>query len=205
MSVIGILDNLTLQLIIRIPHSISDGISLMIIVNSLLRQYDNLVETSEELALPKPASQLQPVVKKEFVDSFKERYHRLKSTTTHLLFVFLFRDLINFKNTAPHSLVGNRDGGSDLTTGCGTPEGAANLLIYCRANGITIGSFLAASVTFINAQLTVSQLIQLNQEFYQKTFNENFKLDVDYNLRDRFPDKIGNKIVSCFIGWPSLR
>ena len=125
---------MTLQQIIRIPHSIADGISLMIIVNSLLRQYDNLVETSEELALPKPASQLQPVVKKEFVDSFKERYHRLKSTTTHLLFVFLFRDLINFKNTAPHSLVGNRDGGSDLTTGCGTQEGAENLLSYCRAN-----------------------------------------------------------------------
>jgi hypothetical protein len=75
---------MTLQQIIRIPHSIADGISLMIIVNSLLKQYDNLAETSKQVTLPKPASQLQPVVKKEFVESFKERYHRLKSTTTHL-------------------------------------------------------------------------------------------------------------------------
>ncbi|CBY12812.1 unnamed protein product [Oikopleura dioica] len=170
-------DNLMLQLIIRIPHSISDGTSFMIIVNSLLKQYDNLVAPSEQPPLPKPASQLQPVVKKDFIESFKKRYHR---------------DLINFKNTTPHSIEENRDSGAYLTTGCGTPEGAENLLSYCRANGITIGSFLAAAVTFINAKLT-------------KTFNEDFKLDVDYNLRERFPEKIGNKIVSCFVGWPSLR
>ena len=146
-------------MIIRIPHSISDGTSFMIIVNSLLKHYDNLVENSEQPALPKPASQLQPAVRKEFVESFKERYHRLISTTTYCISYFSLRDMINFKNTAPHSIVESRDGGAYLTTGCGTPEGAANLLSYCRENGITIGSFLAAAVTFINTKLTVSHFL----------------------------------------------
>lgn len=152
-----------LQLIIRIPHSISDGTSFMIIVNSLLKQYDNLVAPSERPPLPKPASQLQPVVKKDFIESFKKRYHRLKSTKIRCNHFYKFRDLINFKNTTPHSIEENRDSGAYLTTGCGTPEGAENLLSYCRANGITIGSFLAAAVTFINAKLTVSYFIKISE------------------------------------------
>ncbi|CAG5110890.1 Oidioi.mRNA.OKI2018_I69.chr2.g5240.t1.cds [Oikopleura dioica] len=170
-------DGLKIQLIIRIPHSISDGTSLMLIVNHILSQYDNLQRPKVNSPLPRPASELQPEIDPKFIENFKKRYHR---------------DLIEFKNTVPHELVENRNGNAFLTTGFGTPEGAANLLKFCRANGITIGSFLAASVTFINAQMT-------------KTFNENFKLDVDYNLRDRFPKKIGNNTVSCYIGWPSLR
>ena len=30
-------------------------------------------------------------------------------------------------------------------------------------------------------------------------------MDVDYNLRDRFPKKLGKTTVACYIGWPSLK
>ncbi|CAG5079584.1 Oidioi.mRNA.OKI2018_I69.PAR.g9288.t1.cds [Oikopleura dioica] len=51
--------------------------------------------------------------------------------------------------------------------------------------------FLMAAFNFVNSRVI------------QKLGNE-LKMDIDYNLRDRFPQKLGNTVVACYIGLGSI-
>jgi len=175
-------------LIIRLPHSVADGTSMMIILHRILYFYDHpeeLVEICE--ALPEPAENLLPEISEEQKNNFLERYHN---------------EIVNFKNVVPHHKYEERPVKFfksqskpvqyEVTCGRGSLIAPKKLLDFCRENGITIGTFLIASISFINSKMTGD-------------ISNNLKMDVDYNLRDRFPKKLGKTTVACYIGWPSLK
>ena len=66
----------------------------------------------------------------------------------------------------------------EVTCGSGSETGPKKLLEFCREHGITIGTYLIASIAFINSKMTSDT-------------SKDLKMDVDYNLRDRFPKKLG--------------
>jgi len=42
------------------------------------------------------------------------------------------------------------------------------------------------------------------QFWFKKKLGNELRLDLDYNLRDRFPKKLGNTVVACYIGVGSI-
>ena len=111
-----------------------------------------------------------------------------------------------FKNVVPHQPFTTREPGTtNVTIGAGTPDGAKKLLHFCRKNKITIGTYLMASFNFINSRVTVWNFTFFDFKLWlQKKLGNELRLDLDYNLRDRFPKKLGNTVVACYIGVGSI-
>ena len=175
-------------LIIRLPHSVADGTSMMIILDRILYFYDHPDEHVDICeVLPEPAENLLPEISEEQKNNFLERYHS---------------EIINFNNVVPHHKYEERPVKFfkseskpveyEVTCGSGSATAPKKLLDFCREHGITIGTYLIASIAFINSKMTGDT-------------SKDLKMDVDYNLRDRFPKKLGKTTVACYIGWPSLK
>lgn len=86
-----------------------------------------------------------------------------------------------------------------ITLGVGTPEGSDKILKFCRKNGITIGTYLTAAFSFINSKITVVFMKRKKFIFFKNEHSKDLRFGLDYNLRDRFPKKMGNTTVGLYI------
>ncbi|CAG5084302.1 Oidioi.mRNA.OKI2018_I69.PAR.g10606.t1.cds [Oikopleura dioica] len=175
-----------IQLTILIIHSLCDGKSMQKILTDLLLFYQhknlNIYTGCETIDgriedVPKPISDLR-----QNLHNFPEKAKKYKKE---------FHDrLLNFQNVVPHEKFENIEKGrpqdlkSTMTLGCGTEEGAKKMKIFCKENGITVGSLLMAATAFINARIMRS---------IEKSKQLNF--DVIFNLR---PFLAANP-VACYI------
>ncbi|CAG5111660.1 Oidioi.mRNA.OKI2018_I69.chr2.g5941.t1.cds [Oikopleura dioica] len=172
---------LTIQILVTIPHSLADGTAMMIILNDLLKFYEKPHQSAilnEDY--PVQAEKLKPKLSKEAIKNYKRK---------------ILTQQKEFKNVVPHQKFKERDPEympTHVTIRKGTPDGLQKLLHFCRNNGITVGTYLMAA---FNCALAQDKMVKLGNEL---------KMDIDFNLRDRFPQKLGNTVVACYIGVGSI-
>jgi len=166
---------LTIQIIVVTPHSLADGTSMMLILYDLLTFYEKpFLSQTLITEYPVAAQHLGPNLDPKMVQAFKEK---------------TVRDAKAFKNVVPRvqfEKARPKKSPTKVTIGKGTPEASEKLLAFCRKHGITIGTYLTAAFAFINSKI-------------MKEHCKELQFGLDYNLRDRFPRKLGNTTVATYI------
>ncbi|CBY33617.1 unnamed protein product [Oikopleura dioica] len=176
------------QFTILAIHSLVDGKSMHNILNDLLFFYKNsqlniftgidAIDSKIE-DVPKPLTELRPCFP-EFSDKqkkYKAEFHKR---------------LLNFKNVVPHQKFDGIEHGrpqnlkSTTTLGSGSKQGSKRLKLFCKENGITIGTLLIAATAFLNAKIMKSIEI-----------SKHLNIDVIYNLRPHLTEI--NSSVACYI------
>ncbi|CBY22754.1 unnamed protein product [Oikopleura dioica] len=149
----------------------------MLVLHDLLTFYENPhLEQNLVMEYPTAAHHLfTPLDKKQIQElqkKMKAEAKTYKNVVPH----------VHFKKSRPKPT----KMATKVTLGVGTPEGSDRILKFCRRNGITIGTYLTAAFSFINSKIT-------------NEHNKDLRFGLDYNLRDRFPKKMGNTTVGLYI------
>lgn len=168
---------LTAQIIVATPHSIADGTSMMLILHDLLTFYESPhLEQNLVTEYPTSAHHLFPPLDKKQMRTVQNKMKAQAKTYKNVV------PHVQFKKSRPKpSKIPTK-----ITLGVGTPEGSDKILKFCRKNGITIGTYLTAAFAFINSKIT-------------NEHSKDLRFGLDYNLRDRFPKKMGNTTVGLYI------
>lgn len=176
-----IVDDLNTHLMIKYHHAIGDGVSGMILINTILTYYTKLLKNdkfeitklpfltdSETLSFPNGLTEDQNNQTKE-IKELLVKYHQ------------------NTQNVTPYYSLKNNPNSPLFADG--TEENFKNVRSWCKQVGVTVGSVVISSIYFAVAK-------QVN---WNETNEINFPINVDVNLRDRLINKLGYSNVGLII------
>jgi hypothetical protein len=192
-------------LLVKYHHSIGDGSSGYVLINDILRFHEEYLSltaatttkgadanaaqslcssldrlpAADDLSFPAGRTDEQEVYVEAAVSKLQAKRHNWKPTLP-----FTTRQLTNDNSDAG-------PGRHSMLYADGTVENLERLLSKCREQKVTVGAILAAATYF-----TVAKQQHKPSDLADFCFN----LDMDVNLRKRFPEPLGNDHVGAYIG-----
>ncbi|CAF1371050.1 unnamed protein product [Adineta ricciae] len=173
-------------LLLKYHHSIADGTSGMILLNTLLSCYFN---RDQKLSTLSSLSDSETLAFPQVTNEDEKKTEDMIQTI--LAYKRQWKPMIPYEPATGRNLTIYHHG---------TPENMAQLLNRCRQEKVTIGSVLLTSIYFAIAELVKDTWLHDASSYFS-----NFKFDLDVNLRHRYPSPLDrHEHIGLHIGMMTL-